>query len=673
MADGDELAKRRTAVARHRPTFAALARTVCPPDGLTDDVVAATVDEVTNMVLVLAPWAQRAVRGVASALEHGTRTKGGRPFSSLDGNDARIALDRWNRGPLRMGIRLLRDLVVVAYYEQPSVCRSVGYEPEPFIATKKAERLRNWSDDIAAHQQLLATRAPLRPARVDGARGSGGVRSARDLTAAPVECDVVIVGSGAGGGVVAAELAESGLSVMVLEEGDHHPTESFSSSMTGALRSLYREGGAMTMLGRTPVAYSEGRCVGGGTVVNGGMAFRAPERVLEQWVAATGDRGLSASGLDDLYARVERFLSVGPPDPGSVGRDQDLLRLGADRLGWRVVEDQRNHLHCGGCNVCTWGCPTGAKQSTLVSYLPRAMTFGATIWPKCRVDRILMAGKRALGVQGRVGDGEGDGSGRAFEVRARRVVLCAGALQTPALLQRSGVRSPSGQIGRNLSVHPGSMVSAVFDEPVEGWKGAHQSLQVREFEDQGIVLAAVNFPPALVARSLPFDGEELARVMRDYNHIVTAGVLVEDTARGRVRAVGADNLVATYRLNEWDSDRVTRAVLLLSEALLTAGARTVYLPFAGRGPLYGGDDLRRAQSIPVATTDHSLATVHLMGTARLGTDPVKSVCDPYGAVHDTVGLSVADASLFPAPVGVNPMLTIMALATRSAGRIIDEW
>ena len=127
---------------------------------------------------------------------------------------------------------------------------------------------------------------------------------------------------------MAAELAEAGLCVVVLEEGDHHATESFTSSTTGALRSLYREGGATTTLGRTPVAYSEGRCVGGGTVVNGGMAFRAPERVLERWAAATGDRGLSAGRLDDAYSRVERFLSVGPPDPGSVGRDQELLRLG---------------------------------------------------------------------------------------------------------------------------------------------------------------------------------------------------------------------------------------------------------------------------------------------------------------------------------------------------------
>ncbi len=657
---------------RTRATFAALVRAVCPSDVVTDGLVDATVDEAAALVAVLAPATRRALRGVAMALEQSSRVRGGRPFSALGDEEAREMLALCSRGPLRVPIRLLRDLVVVAYYEQPTVREHLGYLPDAFVAEKAAERLERWSEDIAAHTQLLMAPAPLRPpVPVRQHLGPGRVRPGLEMPESAVECDVVIVGSGAGGGVVAAELAEAGLSVIVLEEGAHHRTESFTSSTTAALRRLYREGGATATLGRTPIGYAEGRCVGGGTVVNGGMAFRAPERILERWAAATGDRSLRGGGLDDVYARVERFLSVGPPDPGSAGRDQQLLADGARRLGWRVVEDQRNHLHCGGCNVCPWGCPTGAKQSTLVSYLPRAMTFGATVWSECRVDRLLMRGKQAVGVQGHLVTG--DGPARRFQVRARRVVLCAGALQTPALLQRSGVRSPSAQIGRNLAVHPGAGVTAVFDEPVTGWKGAHQSLQVREFEDEGAVLAAVNLPPSLVARSLPFNGDELADHMAAYNHMVTAGVLVDDTTTGRVRSLGAEGVIATYPVHDRDADRVVRSILLLSEALLAAGAHTVPLPFAGRAPLHNGDDLRRARAIPVAAGAIALSTVHLMGTTRMGADPQWAVCDPYGAVHDTKGLSVADASLFPGPVGVNPMLTIMALATRTAGRIIDTW
>ena len=669
MTDGGS---RRGHVGRRRATVAALVRALGPQD-LTEELVEDTVDGIVLFVGALAPATQRVLWGLTGTLESVSRLFWGSPFSSLPRDEARAALTKWNRGPARLGIRLLRDVVVVAHYDLPSVREGVGYAPDPFIAEKMAKRLEEWSDDIAAHQALLVAPAPLRLVEGGAKHPQGGVRPGFQLLGPPAECDVVIIGSGAGGGVVAAELAEAGLSVMVLEEGEYHPTESFTSSTTGALRSLYREGGAMSTLGRIPVGYAEGRCVGGGTVVNGGMAFRAPDRVLTGWSGVSGDRGLSGGRLDDAYARVERFLSVGPPDPGSIGRDQDLLRLGADRLGWRVVDNRRNHVHCGGCNVCTWGCPTGAKQSTLVSYLPRAMTFGATIWSGCRVDQILMRGKQAVGVQGRVLGGTITGSRNTFEVRAKRVVLCAGALQTPAMLQRSGIRSPSGQIGRNLAVHPGSAVVAMFDEPVNGWRGAHQSLQVREFEDEGIVLAAVNLPPALVARALPFDGEELANVMSSYNRMVTAGTLVEDTSTGRVMSFGATGVLATYRLNERDAERVTRSIMLLSEALLAAGAHTVYFPFAGRAPLHDGDGLRQARAIPVKATDLALVTVHLMGTARIGTDPLWAVCDPFGAVYDTVGLSVADASLFPAPVGVNPMLTIMALATRVAGGIIDSW
>jgi choline dehydrogenase-like flavoprotein len=391
------------------------------------------------------------------------------------------------------------------------------------------------------------------------------------------------------------------------------------------------------------------------------MAFRAADRVLERWRADTG----LAFDLDEEYARVERFLSVGPPDPGSVSRDQELLRAGAQRLGWRVVECARAHVHCGGCNVCVWGCPTGAKQSTLESYLPRATALGATVWAGCRVERVLMRGKRAVGVAGRAG-------GRPFSVRAGRVVLAAGAVQTPLLLQRSRLRTPSRQIGRNLTLHPGAAVTAVFAETVDGWKGAHESYQVREFEDEGIILAAVNLPPSLTTRTLRLHGPQLHRAMADYPRMVTAGVLVEDTGSGRVRAVG-DQALVTYPVSRHDAARVVRAVTLLGEALFAAGAKQLYLPIAGIAPVASADELRRATADAVPAPRLDLTTVHLMGTARMGADPLTSACDGRGAVRDTERLFVADASLFPGAVGVNPQLTVMALATRVAAGIIEAW
>jgi len=652
---------------RVEPVFAALVRAVCPPEGLTDELTGDVLAEVWSMIDALNPTSRAAVLVLARVLD---RTSGPARFSTLDADAAAEAVAVWQRRRSRAWrlLRLLRDLVIVAYYEQPSVRAAVGYEPDPYIAKRAATRLATYGSDIDAHRQVLTEPAPLTLVgnrRVTVTR-NGAIRSGRDLPG-HLECDVVVVGSGAGGAVVAAELAEAGLSVVVLEEGGHHPTESFTTTTTDALRRLYRDAGASTTLGATPVQWSEGRCVGGSTVVNGGMAFRGSERVLEQWASRAGTRELSVDQLDAQYRRVERFMSVAPPEPTSIGNDQRLLRAGAERLGWKVVDDTRAHAHCMGCNVCTWGCPTGAKQSALVSYLPRAVSFGADVWADCRVHRVLMRGKRAVGVAGTTGP-----DGKPFAVHADRVVVACGAVQTPALLLRSGIRSPSRQIGGNLYLHPGASVTAVFDEKVDGWQGAHQSYQVRQFENEGIILAAVNLPPSLVARSLPINGTPLADEMTHYNNLVTAGVLVEDTHAGRVRAVGQDT-VATYRVTDRDGARLVRATALLSEALFEAGAHTVHLPFEGKPPARSPADVQRLGVVGIRPSEIATSTVHLMGTARLGTDPTSDVCDPTGAVYDTADLYVADASLFPAPLGVNPMLTIMALATRVAAGMIEQW
>lgn len=660
-----------------RAALEALTRTVCPPDGMTSDLLARTVDETERTLAALGSPAPTLLDAALRWLEVSTvrPRHGWRPFSQLETATATAVLEALDvrRPPWSRVLRLLSDIVVICYYEQPEVRAAVGYHPDPWIAGRVDARRRLWAADVEAHTRLLVAPAPWRPAVAGGSstRSPGAIRSADELPSGVLECDVVVVGSGAGGGVVAAELAESGLDVVVLEEGGHHPTESFSTSTTDMLRTLYRDCGASTTIGRVPVAYSEGRTVGGSTVVNGAMAFRAPDRILRAWAERTGLAGLGPGGLDEEYARVERFLSVSHQDPGSTGRDQQLLREGAERLGWRVIDNTRAQVHCVGCNVCTWGCPTGAKQSTLVSYLPRAVAFGATVWAGCRVDRILFRGKRAVGVSGRVRAPYGD---RTFEVRARRVVVCCGAIQTPALLLRSGVRPQSGRIGHGLVVHPGGHATGVFDEPVDGWKGAHQSHQVREFEAEGIVLAAVNLPPSLVARSLPARGAALAEAMQDYNRIVTAGSLVEDSGTGRVRAMGrAGAPLATYRVSDRDAQQVVRSLSLLSQALFAAGARTVHVGIEGAPPLTSPGQARSLLSPAIRPTRLVLSTVHLMGTAGMGADPLRSVCSGAGAVHDTAGLYVADASLFPGPVGVNPMLTIMALATRVAGGIMDGW
>jgi choline dehydrogenase-like flavoprotein len=481
-----------------------------------------------------------------------------------------------------------------------------------------------------------------------------------------LDADVAIVGSGAGGAALAAELAEGGLDVVVLEEGRYWSTRDFTADASAMVRQLYRDGGATMAIGDPPVLYQEGRAVGGSTVVNGGMSWRTPEKILDRWWREAGLDQIRAKEMEPWFERVERRIHVARQDPETIGKDNLLLEQGARAKGWKVIPNLRNQVHCAGSNNCAFGCPTGAKQSALVSYVPRALHFGARLYSDVRVSQILREGKRAVGVVGRVGR-------HRLTVRARLVVSACGAIHTPALLARSGFHSPSGQLGKNLSLHPNVKVVAIFDEDVRGWEGVHQAFQVREFQDEGFLFAAVNIPPSILAMTTSQYGAELGELMADYDKMVVAGMLCEDTNTGRVRTI-AGRPQAFYQLSDFDADKLKRGVALLSELLFAAGARRILLPFhlEGGAELSGPDDVRRIFANRVPKQSMEVVTVHMMGTAAMGSDRTRSVTDGHGFVHDADRLMVCDASLFPSPIGVNPMETIQALATRAAAHVLDN-
>jgi choline dehydrogenase-like flavoprotein len=486
-----------------------------------------------------------------------------------------------------------------------------------------------------------------------------------------LDCSAVIVGSGAGGATMAAELAAAGVDVVVLEEGGYHPTESFTAEAGRALRTLYRDAGAELAFGKPPVLFSQGRCVGGSTVVNGGMSWRTPGRVLDRWAGDFGVAGISEQQMDPYFAKVESRISVGLQDPETIGQDMRLLKAGADAKGWKIIPNLRNQLHCAGTNNCINGCPTGAKRSMLVTSIPLALRHGARLFSDVRVERITRSGSKVTGVTGRVLR-PGGRPGPRLTVRSPVVVVAGGAVQTPALLARSGVRSRSGQLGRNLTLHPNAKVIAFFDEPVDGWQGVHQAYQVREFIDDGILLTAVNIPPSLIAMSLPSYGRELGELMASYNHMVTAGCLIEDTGSGRVRQVPGLGAQVSYQISDHDMEQVIRGIRYAAELMLAAGARRVLLPFDGAPEVRDEAGLHDLLARPVAKRSVELFTVHLMGTTRMSADPQRGVVDSFGAFYGMHGLFVADASLFPTPVGVNPMETILALVTRNAEQLVQQ-
>lgn len=502
--------------------------------------------------------------------------------------------------------------------------------------------------------------------RPEGVFGRNDIR--RDTT---LGCDVVIVGSGAGGATLAAELAEGGLDVIMLEEGGYHTPEEFEPRASWGSRKLYRDAGATMSFGNPPILFQEGRLVGGSSVINGAMSWRTPEPVLERWSREDRVAHILPKDLAPYFSRVEERISVGGQDPWTIGRDNAILKEAADLKGWEVLDNRRNQLHCAGTNNCAFGCPISAKRSTLVTYVPRALHFGARIYSDVRVSKILRRGKRATGVRGRMVRADGR-PGARLTVRAKLVVSACGALQTPVLLKRSGFISPSHQLGRRLSMHPNVKVLAIFDEDVRGWEGVHQAYQVREFRDEGILFAAVNVPPSVVAMTAPHFGAALGELMADYNKTLIAGLLLEDTSLGRVIGTPGGQPIVLYQLNDFDFQKLHRGLELMCEMLFERGARKILLPIDGVKTPTNMDQTRAILKRGFPRSTLEVLTVHLMGTAGMGGDRNVAVTDSFGFFHDARGLMVCDASLFPSPIGVNPCLTIQTLATRSAAHVLEN-
>ncbi|MBK7973672.1 MAG: GMC family oxidoreductase [Deltaproteobacteria bacterium] len=687
---------------RHSRSTRALLRKivpiVLPPEVVERDRMDATIDHMELSMRALPTPVRLGLRAGLLAFEWMSVLwpgNGGWNASQLDPKRLERYYQSWWKSHFALFTEFakgVRQLAALSYWELDDVKAEVGYTPDPWIELVKKRRMELHGDEVRRHEATHTQPEPLRgvtpPPWAGRARRAieGGVSSqasvererpagiyTRDdlLTGGDLACDVVIVGSGAGGASMAAELAEAGLDVIVLEEGGYNRTEEFTSNATAMIRKMYRDGGASAALGTPPVFFQEGRTVGGSTVVNGAMAWRTPEPILKKWQEEDHLDRIGPAEMAYFYERVEKRIHVAYQDPETIGRDNELLRLGAERQGWKYIPNTRNQNHCAGSNNCAFGCPTGAKQSALVSWIPRAVHFGARVYANVRVTRILHHRNTATGVEARISNSNGS-LGRTFRVHARLVVSAAGAMQTPALLMRSGFKSASGMLGGNLSLHPNGKVFAVFDEDVRGWEGVHQAYQVRHFQDQGFLMAAVNVPPNVVAMTMPTYGKALGEAMKDYAKIVTAGILVEDTTVGRVRTAPNGQPYAFYNLNDADAEQVKRGVALLSELLFAAGARKIILPFAGAKDLLSADDAKKLLSMNIPKSHMEIVTVHLMGTARMGSDPKRAVCDSYGHVYGFDRLVVSDGSLFPSPIGVNPAETIQALSVRNAAYILDN-
>lgn len=465
--------------------------------------------------------------------------------------------------------------------------------------------------------------------------------------------DVCVIGAGAGGAVAAAELAEGGARVVVLEQGPRHDPSGFTGRPAEMLAKLYRDGSQTLTLGNPPILLPIGRGIGGTTLVNSGTCFRTPAPVLERWRREHGLE-LDERSLDLCFERVEVSLSVAEVTPELAGGNAAVARRGAEELSWSHGYLRRNARGCVGSGVCVYGCPTSAKQHTGITYVPRAKAAGATIVTGADARAIRVRRGRVLGVEAR------EAHGARLTVEAPAVVVAAGTVHTPLLLQRNELGCGSGQLGRNLSLHPATAVFAHMDEVVDMGRGVPQSFYVDEFASEGIMFEGIAGPPGYAAMALPLTGERHRAAMADYRRLAQFGLMVSDSSRGHVRAVGGRPLIR-YDLDRDDVERFRSGLARLERLFLAAGAREVYLPLPA--------GMRPAQA---RAGDLKLMAFHPLGTARADARPSHGVVDGDLAVHGVQGLYVADGSVVPSSLGVNPQLTIMALATRLAFHLLGR-
>ena len=353
------------------------------------------------------------------------------------------------------------------------------------------------------------------------------------------ECDVVIVGSGAGGAVAAATLAEAGLDVIVLEAGEAFDRDSYPEDPLEAIASLYRDGGLTIAEGKPPIPVPVARTAGGTTVINSGTCFRAPDPVLAHWRERHGVEW--AERLAPDFAEAEEFLRVTPLDPERMGRNGQLAMEGAAALGASGGPISRNAGSCVQCSSCPYGCRIDAKRGMHVSYLPRAVAAGARLRTGAEVRRVLVEKGRATGVRC-------DG----YTVRARRATIVAGgALGTPELLLRSGLGG--GQVGRNLHIHPACWIGGRYEEQVRGWEGVMQSYYVDEWEPQRILLEATFTPLPFGGAWLLGSGREHQESILGFDRIGSIGVHLSDESAGRVGIARDGSLRAGYALTNEDA------------------------------------------------------------------------------------------------------------------------
>ena len=517
-------------------------------------------------------------------------------------------------------------------------------------------------------------------------RSEGRIEPLRPMQEATLEADVCIVGSGAGGSVIAAKLAESGHRVVVLEAGPYRTADDFTQREADAYEMMFQGHGVLTSRD-SAFSVLAGQTAGGSTTINWMTCLEPPRWAREEWDTECGLTGVASPAFDAFIDEIWNRLHVNV-DESTVNPSNDVLRRGSEALGYSLGVDYdvipRNALGCADrCDFCFFGCVYNAKRSALVTYLPDAYRAGARFLFDTKADRVVIESGEARGVEATF---RSDGREFPIHVRARTVVAAGSAIQTPALLLRSGVRSLG--VGVGLRLDPTTALFGEFPHPVRMWSGPMQTIVVRRFQDSddghhGPWLESAPGHPGLSALAIPWtSGRAHKDAMRRLHRAASTIVLVRDVAEGRVTIDRRGEPILDYRLSARDRRNLTRGLQEAARIHRAAGAcriGSLHLQECSAGdgshPVRPGEldaFVERLGRLGIRENGVALFSAHPMGSARVGLDPKTSAAKPTGESHEVRNLWIGDGSILPTAPGVNPMISIMAVALRTAGFIRER-
>jgi choline dehydrogenase-like flavoprotein len=516
------------------------------------------------------------------------------------------------------------------------------------------------------------------PVQAGLARGWKVVDAAAATRDQDLEFDVVIVGSGAGGGVTAEILAEAGLNVAIVEEGPLAGSSEFNMREREAYPRLYQESAGRQTLDKG-ITILQGRCVGGGTTINWTSSFRTPPRTLAHWAGAHGLKTVSESALAPWFERMEQRLAIGPWGVAP-NANNDALKRGCEKLGIPFGYIRRNVKGCANLGYCGMGCPLNAKQSMLVTTLPAALDRGATLVQRARVTSLVARADRIVHCEARGVERNGAApSPHRLRLRARHFVLAAGAIGSPAILLASQLPDPNGLVGKRTFLHPTVVSGAIMPTRVDGYYGAPQTVFSDHFLDTlplggpaGFKLEAPPVHPILGGITVPGFGAEHARWMTQLPNVQVLIALLRDgfheqSQGGRVVLRSDGWPVLDYGLSDYLWDGVRRAYLAMAELQFAAGARSVMPLHESATEATSWREARGIiEALPLRAIAARVVSAHVMGGCAMGGDAASAVVNEAGRHHHLSNLSVHDGSVFPTSIGANPQLSIYALSARMA-------